>query len=160
MRINTADLCDKFAEEIEVLELQMKSFGKKTHFHGEVVTLKIFEDNTLVRTALEENGKGKVLVIDGGGSLRGALVGGNLGKLAEQNDWEGIIVWGVIRDVLEISEQNIGIKCLGTNPTKTIKRNEGQMDVPVKFGSVSFIPGYFVYSDEDGIVVSPRKLSI
>jgi regulator of ribonuclease activity A len=138
----------------------MNCFGKKTHFHGEVVTLKIFEDNTLVRNALEENGKGKVLVIDGGGSLRAALVGGNLGKLAEQNLWEGIIVYGAIRDVAEISEQNIGIKCLGTNPTKTIKRNEGQLSIPIKFGAVNFTPGYFVYSDEDGIVVSPRKLSI
>jgi regulator of ribonuclease activity A len=100
--IKTADLCDNYPDKIQCADDLFKNYGLKTDFHGEIVTLKVFEDNTLVRTALEANGKGKALVIDGGGSLRCALVGGNLGKLAEENNWEGIVVFGAIRDVDEI----------------------------------------------------------
>lgn len=156
--IKTADLCDKYPDKVNCAEDIFKSFGKKSAFHGEIVTLKIFEDNTFVRTALEANGKGKVLVIDGGGSLRCALVGGNLGQLAEENGWEGIVVFGAIRDVDEIELQNIGIKTLGTCPVKSIKRNEGQQNVALKFAGVEFLPGHFVYSDKDGILVSCELL--
>lgn len=156
--IKTADLCDKYPDKVNCAEDIFKSFGKKSAFNGEIVTLKIFEDNTFVRTALEADGKGKVLVIDGGGSLRCALVGGNLGQLAEENGWEGIVVFGAVRDVDEIELQNIGIKTLGTCPVKSIKRNEGQHNVAVKFAGVDFLPGHFVYSDKDGILVSCELL--
>lgn len=156
--IKTADLCDKYPDKVNCAEDIFKNFGQKSAFHGEIVTLKIFEDNTFVRTALEANGKGKVLVIDGGGSLRCALVGGNLGQLAEENGWEGIVVFGAIRDVDEIELQNIGIKTLGTCPVKSIKRNEGQHNVFLKFAGVEFTPGHYVYSDKDGILVSRELL--
>jgi regulator of ribonuclease activity A len=156
--IKTADLCDHFIDKLQVVEQEMKDYGKRKIFHGQIVTLKVFEDNTFVRTALEANGKGKVLVIDGGGSLRCALVGGNLGKLAEDNEWEGIIVYGAVRDSDEIADQCVGVKALGTCPVKSIKRNEGQHNIAVRFGGVNFVPGQYVYADTDGIVVSEALL--
>jgi regulator of ribonuclease activity A len=156
--IKTADLCDNHIEKLQVVEVEMKDYGKRTIFHGEIVTLKVFEDNTLVRTALEASGKGKVLVIDGGGSKRCALVGGNIGKLAEDNGWEGIVVYGAIRDSDEIAEQNIGLKALATCPVKSIKRNEGQFNINLRFGGVNFVEGHYLYADTDGIVVSETLL--
>jgi len=158
--IKTADLCDNYPDKIQCADDLFKNYGLKTDFHGEIVTLKVFEDNTLVRTALEANGKGKALVIDGGGSLRCALVGGNLGKLAEENNWEGIVVFGAIRDVDEIENQLIGVKTLGTCPVKSIKRNEGQQNITVKFAGVTFVPGQYLYSDKDGVVVSEIFLQL
>lgn len=108
--IKTADLCDKYPEKLNCVDDVFKSYGLKTAFHGEIVTLKVFENNTFVRTIFENNGLGKALVIDGGGSLRCALVGGNLGKLAEENNWEGIVVFGAIRDVDEIELQKLALK--------------------------------------------------
>ena len=127
-------------------------------FHGEIVTLKIFEDNSFVRKVLEQNGEGKVLVVDGGGSLRCALLGDQLGELAVKNKWNGVLVFGCVRDSEALSQLDLGIKALNTHPLKTEKRNEGQENIIVRFAGVAFVPGNFVYADEDGVLVTPDRL--
>ncbi len=154
----TADLCDKHIDKLQVAEPIFVDFGAVAVFEGEVHTLKVFEDNTLVRAALEKDGTGKVLVVDGGGSFRCALVGDNLAALAIQNNWRGLVVFGCIRDSKQISEMEIGVKALNTNPTKSVKRNEGQENIDVRFAGVDFKPGMYLYADEDGIVVSEFQL--
>jgi regulator of ribonuclease activity A len=158
MHYATADLCDEHIDKLQVAEPIFKDLGGSSCFEGEIYTLKVFEDNTLVRAALEKEGSGKVLVVDGGGSLRCALVGDNLAALAIENHWRGIVVYGCIRDSKQIGEMQIGVKALNTNPTKSIKRNEGQENVPVRFAGVDFKPGHYLYADEDGIVVSELPL--
>lgn len=154
MEYATADLCDMYIDQLQVVEPIFIDFGGISIFEGEIHTLKVFEDNTLVRAALEKDGTGKVLVIDGGGSFRCALVGDNLAALAIENNWRGIIVYGCIRDSKQISEMEIGVKALNTNPTKSMKRNEGQENITVRFAGVKFKPGNYLYADDDGIVVS------
>ena len=158
MQHATADLCDKHIDKLQVAEPIFVDFGAIACFEGEVHTLKVFEDNTLVRSALEQDGTGKVLVIDGGGSFRCALVGDNLVALAIQNNWRGMVVYGCIRDSKQISEMEIGVKALNTNPTKSVKRNEGQENIDIRFAGVDFKPGAYLYADEDGIVVSDFQL--
>lgn len=158
MQHATADLCDKHADKLQVADPIFSDFGNVACFEGEIYTLKVFEDNTLVRTALEMDGTGKVLVIDGGGSYRCALVGDNLAALAIENNWRGLVVYGCIRDSRQISEMEIGLKALNTNPAKSIKRNEGQQNIDVRFAGVDFRPGHYLYADEDGIVVSELQL--
>jgi regulator of ribonuclease activity A len=121
-------------------------------------TLKVFEDNSLVRESLEQPGEGRVLVIDGGGSLRCALLGGNLAALAEKNGWAGIVVFGAVRDTRELRAAKVGIKGLAPHPRKSDKRGQGQRDLPVTFGGVTFRSGEHLYADEDGVVVSVSAL--
>ncbi|MEW7291391.1 ribonuclease E activity regulator RraA [Aquimarina sp. 2304DJ70-9] len=154
----TADLWDQHFNNLSCADPIFKSFGKKTAFWGKITTLKLFEDNSLVRKQLETKGDGKVLVVDGGGSLRCALVGDQLAQLAINNTWEGIIVYGCIRDSRIINNMNVGIRAINTNPVKSIKQNIGEHNITVKFAGVEFIPGNFVYVDEDGILVSSQKL--
>ncbi|MCK8521122.1 ribonuclease E activity regulator RraA [Aquimarina sp. D1M17] len=158
MTINTADLWDEFTEELTLLNLDLKHFGKKDSFFGEVVTLKLHEDNTYVRKVLEEPGEGKVLVVDGGGSRRCALVGDNIAKLAIDNKWEGIIVYGSIRDSKEINTMNIGIKALGTCPVKSIKRNVGLRGENLIIEGTNIANSQYIYADWDGVVLANRKL--
>lgn len=158
MQHATADLCDEHIEKLQVVEPVFRDFGAISTFEGEIHTLKVFEDNTLVRSVLEQDGMGKVLVVDGGGSLRCALVGDNLAALAIKNNWRGIVVYGCIRDARPIGEMKVGVKALNTNPTKSIKRNEGQQNIPVRFAGVDFKPGQYLYADQDGIVVSEFQL--
>lgn len=158
MQHATADLCDEHIDRLQVAEPIFRDFGAISTFEGEIHTLKVFEDNTLVRAALEKDGSGKVLVIDGGGSLRCALVGDNLAALAIKNNWRGILVFGCIRDAKPIGGMKVGLKALNTNPTKSIKRNEGQENVPVRFAGVDFKPGHYLFADEDGVVVSELQL--
>jgi regulator of ribonuclease activity A len=157
--IYTADLCDTAPDELQIVEDIFKDYGATKNFYGEIVTVKIFEDNSFVKKALAGDGTGKVLVIDGGGSKRRALVGGNLGVLAVENNWNGIIVFGAIRDTHEFTPLELGVKALGVSPMKTEKRNEGQQNIPVKFGGVTFKPGNYVYADLDGIVVSESLIN-
>lgn len=157
MTYATADLTDAHSDA-RVIGLQFQSHGKRTAFHGPVATLKIFEDNTLVRTALEESGAGRVLVIDAGGSLRCAVVGDMLAELAHDNAWAGIVVYGCIRDSAVIAGMDIGVKALGTHPKKSVKRGEGQRDIVVEFGGTTIAPGDFLYADADGVIVAPRAL--
>ena len=162
MTFKTPDLCDQFEAElgtsVRVVAPMFKRYGGRTTFSGRVVTLKLFEDNSLVRTAFGEDGKGKVLVIDGGGSLRCALVGDQLAILAQKNGWEGVVVYGCIRDSGDIAGIDLGVRALDTHPQKSIKRNVGERDLIVTFGGVTFHPGEHLYADEDGIVVSTKNL--
>jgi regulator of ribonuclease activity A len=155
----TADLYDEYGDELRVAAPIFTSFGRRTAFEGRVSTLKVHEDNFLVRTALEEPGNGRVLVVDGGGSLRCALVGDKLAALAATNGWIGIVVYGCIRDADPIDQIDIGVKALATNPRKSIKKGAGDRDIPVQFAEVTIAPGDHLYADRDGIVVSDRVLA-
>lgn len=155
----TADLYDDFGDDIRVLTPMFRDYGGVTVFSGPVVTLKVHEDNTLVRELLEQPGEGRVLVIDGGASLRCALVGGNLGQLGVDNGWAGIVVYGCIRDTVEIEAQAIGVKALNTNPTKSVKKGVGEVDVPVTLGGTTIHPHEWLYADRDGVVIADRKLT-
>jgi regulator of ribonuclease activity A len=162
MSFKTPDLCDQFEAElgktVRVVAPMFQLYGGRAAFCGEVVTLKIFEDNTLVREIFGEDGKGKVLVIDGGGSLRCALVGDQLAILAHKNGWEGVVVYGCIRDSGDIAAIDIGVRALNTHPQKTVKKGIGERNLAVTFGGVTFNPGEFLYADEDGIVVGNKPL--
>jgi regulator of ribonuclease activity A len=162
MTFKTPDLCDEFEAElgntVRVVAPMFQRYGGRNSFSGQIVTLKIFEDNSLVRTAFAENGQGKVLVIDGGGSLRCALVGDQLAILAQKNGWEGVVVYGCIRDSGDINEISIGVRALNTHPQKSIKKNVGDLDIAVTFGGVTFNPGEWLYADEDGLLVSAKPL--
>jgi len=127
---------------------------------GPIATLKLFEDNTLVRKALEQPGSGRVLVVDGGGSTRCALVGDRLATLAKDNGWAGIIVYGCIRDSAVIAGIEVGVKAIGTTPRKSVKRGEGQQDIAVTFGGVTFEPGAHLYADADGVVVAREAIAL
>lgn len=157
-RIKTADLYDAYGDALQVAEPVFRHFGRREAFAGPIATVKVFEDNTLVRANLETAGGGYVLVVDGGGSLRCALVGDLLAQLAIDNEWAGIIVHGCIRDSREIDAMDIGIRALATNPAKSDKRGEGRENLAVRFAGATFTPGHYVYADADGIVVSDRDL--
>lgn len=154
----TADLYDQYGDQLQVVEPLLRHYGGKRIFAGRIATLKVHEDNKLVREMLEQGGTGQVLVVDGGGSLRTALVGGNIAKLAAENRWHGIIVYGCIRDAVEIVEIPIGVLAVATNPVKPKKNGFGERNIPVRFGGVTFRPGEYVYADEDGVVVASRQL--
>jgi len=152
------DLCDEHGDQLQVLAPDFIDFGGAQSFSGLVTTLQVHEDNALVRDVLSGPGHGRVLVVDGGRSLRCALVGGNLAKLAEQNQWSGIVVWGAVRDVLEIRQCRIGVRALAANPRKSRKSGAGQRDVPLQIADVTVRPGDWLAADADGIVLSPRPL--
>ncbi|SNR14380.1 ribonuclease E activity regulator RraA [Tenacibaculum jejuense] len=159
MDIYTADLCDDFIDILQVATpIDFKDYGGRKNFHGEIVTIKCFEKNPLVKQTLNTDGTGKVLVVDGGGSLKCALMGDNLAALAIKNNWNGVLIYGCIRDSREISTMEIGIKALNTTPRKSIKIPEGDINNTVSFADVNFTPGHYIYCDEDGIVVSEKKL--
>lgn len=158
MSLATADLYDAHEGKVQVGESLWRDYGGRTAFHGEVLTLRVFEDNSLVRRALEQSGRGRVLVVDGGGSLRCALVGDLLGLLGVDNGWAGIILNGCVRDSKALSSLALGIKALGTNPRKSVKKGQGEEGVEVQFGGLSYRPGQWVYCDEDGILLSDSPL--
>jgi regulator of ribonuclease activity A len=158
MDLLTTDLCDAHETVVRVVEPMFSSFGGRAAFHGRIATLKLFEDNSLVRTALESPGEGRVLVIDGGGSLRRALVGDQLAALGVKNGWAGVVVYGCIRDSRAIGAMDIGMLSIDTHPMKTVKKNVGEADIPVCFGGVTFVPGEWLYADEDGVIVSTNAL--
>jgi regulator of ribonuclease activity A len=154
MSVATADLCD-LHPEVQVCEPVLRDFGARCVFHGPIATLKVFEDNALVRRTLEGQGDGGVLVVDGGGSLRCALLGGELGKLAVANRWAGVVIHGCVRDAEELARCDLGVKALATHPRKSDKGlHGGQAGRLVRFAAVSFRPGAWLYADGDGIVVS------
>jgi len=154
----TTDLSDAHPEA-QVAEPGFADYGGVINFHGPIRTLKVFEDNASVRAALETKGEGAVLVVDGGGSMRCALVGGNLGALGVANGWAGIVVYGCIRDSEEIAGQDIGVKAIGTHPRKSEKGlHSAQSGKPVTFAGVTFTPGAWLYADADGILVSAQPI--
>ncbi len=154
----TPDLCDQFPDEVQVAEPLFTSFGGRAAFGGEIVTVKCFEDNSKVKELVARDGSGKVIVVDGGGSLRHALLGDMLAEKAASNGWQGLIINGCIRDVDIIRQTPLGVHALHAHPLKTDKRGLGDVDVPVRFAGVTFAPGHFVYADNNGIVVAARAL--
>ncbi len=158
MSFTTADLYDDNSDLVRVAEPIFKLYGGNTSFTGEIVTLKLFEDNSILRKTLEQDGKGKVLVVDGGGSTRVALVGDQMAGLAIQNGWQGLVIYGCIRDSQKINTMAIGIKAIGTCPARSIKRGEGEVGKPIRFAGLLFQTGEFLYSDEDGILISATPL--
>ena len=143
---------------MQVANVLMRGYGLKTRFSGPISTVRCFEDNSQVRAALEEPGQGRVLVVDGGASIRCALVGDMMAELGMKNGWEGMVIYGCIRDSVLISNLDIGIKALGTNPRRSVKRGIGERDIALNFGDATFSPGDWLYADEDGILFSPVKL--
>ncbi len=158
MTFSTPDLCDAFGDEVRVAEPVFRDFGGVRSFAGEVETLRVFEDNALVRAALETPGRGRVLVVDGGGSLRTALVGGNLAVLAARNGWSGIVVYGAVRDAAELGTAALGIKALALSPRRSAKRGDGERQVSVTFAGITLTPGHHLWADEDGLLVADRPL--
>ncbi|MGE5468050.1 MAG: ribonuclease E activity regulator RraA [Ignavibacteria bacterium] len=159
MDFSTADLCDANEESLHVVAPMFRSYGGRAAFSGPIATLKLFEDNGLVRGTLESPGEGRVLVIDGGGSLRCALLGDQLAALAVKNSWSGVVVYGCIRDARAIAAMDLGVLALATHPRKTVKKNHGEREVPVTFGGATFSPGEWLYADEDGVILSPVSLA-
>ncbi len=160
MRFKTADLCDTHEDIISVAQPLFRNYGGNTSFCGKINTIKCFEDNSLVREILKSPGTGRVLVIDGGGSTRRALVGDLLAQAGADNKWAGIIVYGCIRDAEAIATIKIGCKALATIPLRTEKKGMGEKDIPVYFADIEFIPDQFLYADKDGIIVSSKDLLV
>ena len=149
----TADLVDAIGPDVRSCDLQFRQFGGRAQFAGPISTVRCFQDNALLKSVLSQPNPGGVLVIDGAGSLHTALVGDLIADLARSNGWAGLIVNGAVRDAAALSRIDIGIKALGTNPRKSAKTGNGERDVELGLGGVTFVPGEFAYSDDDGIVV-------
>ncbi len=160
MSFATADLCDRFAgqDNFQVAEPLLRHFGGRHQFSGAITTLKVFEDNSLVRTTLEEKVNGRVLVIDGGGSRRCALLGDTLAQLALDNGWQGILVYGCVRGIDLIERMPIGVMALSSHPLRSRKHGQGDHDVMITFAGVNFKKDHYLYADNDGIIVSETKL--
>lgn len=164
MSIATADLCDRHEDllrsgQLRVATPMFRCFGGRRSFDGRIATLKLFEDNSFVRRALGQPGHNRVLVVDGGGSLRRALVGDQLAMLGVKNGWSGLVVYGCIRDSAAIADLDIGVLALATHPQKTDKKDIGERDIAVTFGGVTFNPDDWLYADEDGILVADHPLT-
>ncbi|HEY8219898.1 MAG TPA: ribonuclease E activity regulator RraA [Methylobacter sp.] len=161
MTFTTADLCDAHSEEdhFQIAEPLLKPYGGLPSFCGQITTVKVFEDNVMIRTILEEKVENRVLVVDGGGSHRCALLGADLAKLAIGNGWQGIVIHGCIRDSAIIDQLPIGIRALHTHPLKSHKKDHGDRDLLVTFAGVNFKQNHFLYADADGFVVSETMLS-
>jgi regulator of ribonuclease activity A len=155
--LSTPDLADT-APEARALELPFVNFGQVKQFGGPTVTIKCHEDNSLVKQCVEEPGQGRVVVVDGGGSMRRALLGDMLAEKAVANGWAGLIIHGAIRDVDEIGETPLGVQALGCCPVKTEKLGVGQRDIVLHMGGVQITPGDYVYADNNGVLVSKRPL--
>lgn len=159
MNFVTCDLCDDNADIVSVVTgLNWFSYGGRKAFGGEIVTVKCFEDNSRVKEHLGTDGKGRVLVVDGGGSLRNALIGDMIAANAVKNGWEGVIIHGVCRDVDALAELDLGVLALGCVPIKSVRREEGLLNVEITFGGVTFRPGEYVYADNNGVICAPKAL--
>ncbi len=158
MEFQTTDLCDANEGKVRALAPMFRSYGGKTRFAGPIRTLKVFEDNALVRATLDTPGNGTVLVVDAGGSLRCAMLGDQLALLGVKNGWAGVIMYGCIRDSGPIARMDLGVFALATHPMKSVKKGAGDVDIPVTFGGVTFVPGQYLYADEDGVIVSEAPL--
>lgn len=155
---STPDLCDEYEGQVKVLDAIFRNYGGVDSFYGEAVTIKCFVDNSVVKQLVDTPGEGRVIVMDGGGSLRRAILGDMLAEKASNNGWAGLVINGCIRDCDEIAQLKLGVKALNTHPMKTEKRGLGDLDIPVTFAGHTIEPGNWVYSDNNGIVVSEKKL--
>ena len=160
MDFNTSEICDIYADNVDVLDPIFSNYGARFTYCGEVTTVKCYEDRGLVDKILATNGLGKVLLIDGGGSLRRALVDDESAQLAMENDWEGIICYGAVRDVDLLEEYDIGIHAVGAIPVSANAREVGDLDVAVNFAGVTFLPEDQIYADSTGIVLSAEVLDL
>ncbi|WP_118801229.1 ribonuclease E activity regulator RraA [Haemophilus haemolyticus] len=160
MFIDTSELCDLYAEQVDVVEPIFSSFGGVSNFYGKVTTVKCFESNGLIAEVLEENGEGRVLVVDGGGAVRRGLIDVELAQLAVDNGWEGIIVYGAVRQIQQLENLDIGIHALAPIPVSADESGAGESDVPVNFGGVTFFPEDYIYADLTGIILSQEPLDL
>lgn len=158
MTFKTADLCDEFIDILQIAAPLFRDYGGIKSFGGAIATVKLFEDNVLLRNMLETAGNGRVLVVDGGGSKRCAILGDRLAGLAYENGWAGVVIYGCIRDSADIADIAVGVKALGTMPNKSNKKGEGDTNIPVHFAGITFTPGHYLYADEDGIIVAGEDL--
>ncbi|PGZ98626.1 S-adenosylmethionine--2-demethylmenaquinone methyltransferase [Bacillus pseudomycoides] len=154
----TTDLYDAYETEVQVCKPLFQSYGKKKQFHGKIATVKVKDDNVLVKKALETLPEGTVLVVDGEGSTNCALLGDNLANIAKERNLAGIIIYGCVRDCVELSKIELGILAITTMPKQSVKEGNGEASIPVSFGEVSWIPGDYVYVDEDGVIVCKTAL--
>ena len=155
----TADLFDAHSRDCESCSVQFRQFGRRRAFAGAIRTVVCRDDNALVRRALETPSPGEVLVVDGGGSLESALLGDVMAELGRKNGWAGAIIYGAVRDSLVLADLDFGVKAIGTNPKKSGKAGTGASDITVTIGGVDFIPGHWVYTDDDGLLIFPRKIA-
>lgn len=160
MRIDTSELCDIYSDQVDVVEPIFSSFGGRTSFFGKITTVKCFESNGLIADVLEEEGNGRVLLIDGGGAVRRALIDAELAQLALDNGWEGIIVYGAVRQLDVLETLDIGIHALAPIPVGADESIVGEVDTPVNFGGVTFFPEDYLYADLTGIILSPELLDL
>ncbi|WP_194757379.1 ribonuclease E activity regulator RraA [Aliidiomarina indica] len=160
MEYNTSELCDLYADQVDVVEPMFVNYGGRVSFGGQIVTIKCHEDKGLIETVLENPGAGKVLLIDGGGSMRRALIDITIAELALENDWEGIVCYGCVRDVDALEDLDIGIQALASIPVGAPSEGIGESDVAVNFGGVTFLPEDHLYADSTGIILSPEALDI
>ena len=158
MDFSTPDLCDEFPDDVRVVEPMFNNYGGVMTFGGEVVTIKCFEDNSFVKDIAAKPGKGRVMVVDGGGSLRRALLGDMIAENAMKNGWAGLVIYGSIRDVDQIAGLDLGVQALASIPLKTDKRGIGETGISVTFGGVTFHHGDYIYADNNGIVVAGKSL--
>jgi len=160
MKYDTSELCDIYHEEVNVVEPLFSNFGGRTSFGGQITTVKCFEDNGLLYDLLEENGRGRVLLVDGGGSVRRALLDAGLALLAQQNEWEGIVIYGAVRQVDDLVDLDLGIQAMAAIPAGAASEGIGESDIRVNFGGVTFFSGDHLYADNTGIVLSEDPLDI
>lgn len=160
MKYDTSELCDIYHEEVNVVEPLFANFGGRTSFGGQITTVKCFEDNRILYDLLAENGRGRVLVVDGGGSVRRALVNAELARLAMENDWEGLVIYGAVRQVDELQDLLIGIQALASIPVGADSVGVGESDIGVNFGGVTFFSDDHLYADNTGIILSEEPLDI
>lgn len=153
--VATADLYDEYGEDIQSCDVQFVQFGGRRHFRGTATTIRVQNDNVLVKETVAEPGQGRVLVVDGAGSCHCALLGDSLAGTAAANGWEGVVIHGAVRDVAALREIDLGIKAVGTNPRRSRHERSGTRDVPVTIGGATIAPGVEIVSDEDGLVVLP-----
>lgn len=156
---STPDLMDAGGDELDACEIQFRAYGRNRRFAGRVRTVRCLEDNLLLRTVLSTPGEGMVLVVDGGGSYRTALVGDIVAGLALEQGWAGLVINGCVRDSAGLGRLPIGIRALGTSPRRSAKAGTGEVDVPIEFGRATFVPGAFLHCDEDGVVVTRRAVA-
>ena len=157
--IVTPDLCDAHPDKVRIVEPLFTNYGGHPAFFGEIVTVKCHEDNSVVKEQVGTEGNGRVLVVDGGGSLRCALLGDMLAEKAAENGWAGLVIYGCIRDVDEIRKTPLGVQALRTIPIKSNRKGRGDLNIPITFGGVTFTPGEYIYADNNGIIVSAEPLT-
>ena len=158
--ISTADLCDEHGPSLTSCDTQFSQYGGRTRFRGTIVTVRAHEDNAILKKIVTQPGRGQVVVVDGDGSLHCAMLGDSMAETAQSNGWEGIIINGAVRDADALSNLDIGVKALGTNPRRSHKYGAGDQGVAVSFGGAVFVPGATVVSDDDGVVVLPRTSGV